>query len=471
MRKTNPLLFSILAVALTATAFHSLAATVTYTNAADTNWYNPANWSPNQVPGRADTAVIPGGTVAITSETAVGNLDLSGGTLSAPYGLTLVSGGNWTGGVLHGQVTVAGGANFYLNNPGGTLDLPGTTLSIMGTVTWEGGTLRGDGATVINNHGTWLINGVNGQFNNSGYGGTPAFVNNSSFVVQNAAANTVAFAGVAFTNNYNLDAAVDVLGGALLLEGGGFLNGGFRAEAGALIRFFQTGGTTVGFTTGPNFRCTGPGATQLTGGALLLGNDQAGLELMGGTVALGPDFQSSGAITNLTLNGSDLEGTNTLAGTMNWLAGRLGGAFTISPGGALNLSGSALLYQYAALTNSGLITWNGSGDWIVFNDSGAGHGVINNLANGVIDAQCNNAIRVGPGNTPWFNNAGLLRKTMSTGATLINLVFTNTGTVSVQSGELDFNGVNGSYGGVFQAANGTVLKFNSGGVLGGSFTA
>ena len=82
-----------------------------YTNSTDTNWFKAANWSPNQVPGAGDTAVITGGTVGITNPASVGTLALSGGKLSAPFGLTLVSGGSWTGGVLNGQVTVAGGGD------------------------------------------------------------------------------------------------------------------------------------------------------------------------------------------------------------------------------------------------------------------------------------------------------------------------------------------------------------------------
>ena len=440
-----------------------------YTNSTDTNWFKAANWSPNQVPGAGDTAVITGETVGITNLASVGTLALSGGTLSAPFGLTIVSGGSWTGGVLNGQVTVSPTADFYLSNPGGTLDLPGTTLTNLGTVVWSGGTLRGNGGTVVNNNGAWMVSGVNDQINNA-YGGAPAFINNGSFTVQNAATQTVTFSGVKFTNNFNAANAVDAQSGTLLFEGGGFLNGGFQAEAGATIRFDQVSGVNAPFTTGPNFRCAGLGAIQLTGGAMTLGSDQAGLGLMGGTVTLGPNFQSGGAITNLTLDGSGLLGTNTLAGTMNWLAGSISGLFTISASGALNLSGAGDVTQYAALTNAGHIAWNGSGDWSLYNDGAANNGLIVNLAGGVIDAQCNNEMRYDYG-YEWFGNAGLFRKTASTGTTIIDVVFTNTGTVDVQSGEMDFDRVNGSYGGVFQAANGTALKFNAGGVLSGSFTA
>jgi len=42
----------------------------------------------------------------------------------------------------------------------------------------------------------------------------------------------------------------------------------------------------------------------MTGGSLLLTNDVSpGLVLAGGTVLLGPQFQASGAITNLSIAG------------------------------------------------------------------------------------------------------------------------------------------------------------------------
>ena len=442
---------------------------VVYTNAANTNWYNPTNWSPNQVPGNADTARLANMTVGISDTASVGTLDLEGGTLNAPFGLTIVSGGYWTGGILKGQVTVAKAATFNLSNPGGTNSLPATTLINNGIVDWQGGTIRGGGATVVNNNGTWMVSGVNDQINNA-FGGTPAFLNSGSFVVANAAGQTLTFSGVEFTNSASAANAVDVLGGALLFEGGGYQNGGFQAGAGAIIRFDQIPGLAAPFATGPNFLCTGPGAIQLTGGAMLLGNDQAGLALTGGTVTLGPVFQNNGAITNLALDGSDLEGTNTLAGTMDWLAGSIGGVFTISSGGVLNLSGAGYVSQYAALTNSGLIQWNGSGDWHLYNDGAKYHGLIVNLPGGVIDAQCNNEMSYAYGYER-FSNAGLFRKTMSTNTTVIDVAFTNTGTVSVESGELDFDYANGALGGVFLAANGTALEFNNGGLLSGSFTA
>lgn len=359
-------------------------------------------------------------------------------------------------------MTISPSAGFTLNNPGGTLDLPGATIVVDGTAVWLAGTIRGNGSSVIINNGNWIANGVKDQMNDASYGGTPTFNNNSYFVVEHLTNGATTLAGVAFNNTFNASNSVDVQSGTLQLSGGGFLNGGFIAEAGANLVF-----SSGAFTTGPNLSVSGPGNNSFASGTLVLSNDVAGLTLAGGTVTLGPNFQSGGAITNLTISGSMLAGTNMLLGTMNWLAGAVAGALTISPGGVLNLSGATAVSQWAALTNSGQINWNGSGDWSVNDDGGTNHGLINNLSGGVINVQCNNSLYAayyGLGRV-WFNNAGVFTKTMSTNTTRVSIAFTNTGTVTLGSGALVFG--NGSFGGNFQAANGTQMSFNNGGVLAG----
>jgi hypothetical protein len=445
---------------------------ITFTNqTTDTNWNNPANWSPNQVPGPMDTAVIRGGTVGITDSASVGALYLGGGILSAPYGLNILSGGSWNGGRLNGMLSIAAGANFTLNNAGGTLDLPETTLVNNGTVTWSAGTLRGDGSTLVTNNGTWIISGVNDEFDNA-YGGLPVFVNNSSFIVQNGSAQTVTFSGVEITNDAPAGTPIDAQSGTLLFEGGGYLNGAFQAETGGHIKFDQVPGLDIEFFTGPNFQCSGHGSIQLTGGTMSLGYNQGGVDLANGTVLLAPTFQNNGAITNLTLDGSDLAGTNVLSGTLTWLAGTISDNLTVSSSGALYLSGAGNVYLTGALTNSGQVIWNGSGNWEVYNGGGGNNGLINNLAGGIIDAQCSSTID-SSGTASWFSNAGLFRKSMSASTTTVRLAFTNTGTVTVQSGTLNFDNYNTNcnFGGTFVAGNGTSLNFSDGGTLSGSFTA
>ena len=42
---------------------HEAGTTYTWTGAVDSNWSNPANWTPNAIPQSGDTAVISSGTL------------------------------------------------------------------------------------------------------------------------------------------------------------------------------------------------------------------------------------------------------------------------------------------------------------------------------------------------------------------------------------------------------------------------
>ena len=68
-------------------------------------------------------------------------------------------------------------------------------------------------------------------------------------------------------------------------------------------------------------------------------NVPTNLVLAGGNLILGPAFQNSGGITNLTLSGVTLISTNTVTGTFTWNGGTLAGPLTIGSGGLLNITG------------------------------------------------------------------------------------------------------------------------------------
>jgi Bacterial Ig domain/Protein of unknown function (DUF642) len=437
-----------------------------FTGAVNANWFNVTNWTPQGLPGPSDTVTI-SNSVTLTNAVTVGTFNLATGTFNtSTNGLTILQGGTWVGGVLNGLVTNNSPSTtpFTLNSTNGNLDLPNTTFVNNGNVLWLAGTIRGNGSTVISNNVYWQAQATNGVMNNA-YGGTPLFDNNIGGELEvNPTNGTVTFNNIAL-NNYGstATATVDVSVGILQLSGGGTLTGTLTVESGASLNLTQGS-----FFAGNNFTFAVAGAASLTGGSLVLSNNVSpNLSLAGGTVTLGPAFQSSGAITNLTLSGSTLAGTNTLLGTLNWQAGTIAGAFTINSTGLLNLGGSGQVTLQGALTNSGEILWNGSGNWQIYNDGGANNGLINNLPSGVILAQCNNSL-TSAGN-PWFDNAGTFTKSLSTGTTSVSVPFTNTGTVNVLSGALTFG--NGNFGGAFQTANGTQLTFNNGGVLAGAFSA
>jgi hypothetical protein len=470
-------LLALTALCLLVSSIHSQASTFTWTGAVSSDWLNTANWSPTGVPGQSDSASITNGSPTITNAVSVGTVNLGGGTLTAGTngGLSVVTAFIWTNGVIHGQLTIGSSATMTLSNVSGTLDMPDTSLVNNGSAVWSAGEIRGDSGLVISNNGTWLAQSEN-QINNA-YGGTPNFYNNGLF--ESASTNTTQLSGVAFNNSGSVEvqSGVIIFGGGgsfagtlvatnqtqVNLSQGGYLNGTFTASTNANINL--EGGT---FTYGPSLILRGPGTNALTqAGVLTLTNTVIpNLSLTGGTVMLGPAFQNGGAITNLTLNGSLLSGTNTLTGTMNWLAGQINGVFTVASSGVLNLSGSANVFQNAALTNSGQIIWNGSGNWYL--ENGSVGGILNNLSGGVIAVQCNAAIN--PSGNVYFINSGTVIKSLSSGTTVVAVSFTNNGTVTLESGTMDFN-AGGSFGGSFVAGNGTAFYFYEGGLLSGSFTA
>ena len=87
----------------------------------------------------------------------------------------------------------------------------------------------------------------------------------------------------------------------------------------------------------------GPGQYQFGSGYLLLNNETIpNLTLTSGTLELGTMFDQDGAITNLTLDGISLAGTNSVTGTLTLTNSPVAGALTVKSGGVLNETGLSL---------------------------------------------------------------------------------------------------------------------------------
>ena len=133
---------------------------------------------------------------------------------------------------------------------------------------------------------------------------------------------------------------------------------------------------------------------------------------------------------------------------MNGAAAFSGFAVTESGSGTTLLKGSTALDTAAALyldggrvvENQGSLGWGSGGILLGFLPSGApvGGGTLENAAGATIDAQADDQIAAGSGATA-FGNAGVLHKSAGTGATVISVPFTNTGSIVVDAGTLDFD--------------------------------
>ena len=473
------------------------AATLTWTGAVSSDWNNRTNWSPQQVPTSADTAVINSGTVTSAPGAQFSALNFNGGNLSGPVLVAANSVMNWAGGRLaqgssltvqtNGAVNVTGTTEKDLGGPmtnSGQVVLSGTSFYVFcDNNTWLGG---------ITNLGTWLVQGDVGLASYFG-GGSGAFANGGT--LRKTTGTGTSPIGISVSN---IPAGtVDVESGTMRLDAGGRLDGTFIAASGAVMAF--NGGT---FTYVPPNRFTGSGQYQLTGGTLQgLDDYLANLQLLGGTVYLSPTYQTNGVIVRLDLNGATLGGTsNSVVGVLNAVNGGINGVLDIAANAVVNLNGtyvygpttvrsnatlnwsggrfaqgSSLLVQSNALvnlltsaekdlggplSNYGRVVQSG-GAFYVLNDGGSWQGMVVNL--GVWEMQGDVTINSYFGSDyAVFDNGRRFRKTAGTGISVISLPFNNAnGVVEVWSGTLRFDHGQ-QLDGLFTAEAGAAIAFNAG---------
>jgi hypothetical protein len=154
----------------------------------------------------------------------------------------------------------------------------------------------------------------------------------------------------------------------------------------------------------------------------------------------------SAAFAVLNLNGGILSGTPNVIGTMNWAGGYVSAQITVAPGSTLNINGSGdRILRGGNITNLGTVVWTGNGSLV--GDLDFGSVAIVNAAGALFDTQGDGAFNATAtfvatlfSETYAFSNAGVFRKSAGTGNTTFGLctMFTNTGTVEVQSGTLNF---------------------------------
>jgi fibronectin-binding autotransporter adhesin len=239
----------------------------------------------------------------------------------------------------------------------------------------------------------------------------------------------------------------------------------------------KTTGGEGGSWTDAGGSASGSGINRFNVGALnLRTNTIPGLLLTGGGVFVTgtTTFQQAGAITNLTLDGSTLHGTNKVgSGTLTMNAGGADGQITVQPGGQLALAtaGTKTLYNLTLL-NQGTVTWSGGSIY------GSGSGPATVISNGGLwqitgDAGFYEGIGGGP---MFWTNSGTLRKSAGTAITQINsftfvnqssgLVDVDSGTLQLPSGTTNSTGTLRLNGGTLQATSGPLTM--NGGTLDGA---
>ena len=446
------------------------AAQIVWTNTAGGNWNAATNWSPNQVPGSADDAVITvSGTYAVTlnTSTTVNSLALGGAS---------------------GQQTLANnGYNLTLNqasviNSNGVFTLNGTVagtglLTVQGQFMWNGGYINPGSVLTVATNGLLALAGGNAHYSygiitNAGTiqllngggdlylygscsGGIGELINLPGALVDVQGNNSISYAcgtellvnqgvvrksgGTGTTYIYpslTNSGTLDVQTGTVNIYNSGQGSGVFLPEAGATLIFSKTYEV--------DNVLTGAGTNLLNGGTFTLNGNING--------------------SNVVLNGAYLLASNTVInGALTWNSGNInaGSVVTVATNGLLALASDNVHIFYGILTNAGTIQLlNGANSlWLYGSCQAAGAiGELVNLPGALVDAQGDNSIYWGCG-TELVVNQGVLRKSGGTGITYIYPSLTNSGTLDVQTGTVNISH-SGQGSGQFLPEAGATLIFS-----------
>ena len=419
----------------------------------------------------AGSCVAPSGSPAILN--ANGGITGTGGAYyQFLYGRTLNNAGTANFGNTNGYFTYLNFGSVINNQAGATWNqtVDNGYLAVAGT----GGT--------FNNAGTFAKTGGTGTsqvqpiFNNTG----TAQVNTGTLSFSNVATSSAPWSMAAGTT-LNLSAGS---GNTATLSG--TINGpgtvGLGANAGTLNltgTYNVTAATNgLGGTTNFNAPVTSVGPINVSGGTL---NFTKAITNNPGSVSIGNgllNFSTGSPITlgTLTLNssGAVLAGTDTVTvtGLFTWAGGTL--CTTLSAGSCVAPSGSPAIlnanggitgtggayYQFLygrTLNNAGAANFGNTNGYFTYLNFGS---AINNQAGATWNQTVDNGYLAVAGTGGTFNNAGTFAKTGGTGTSQVQPVFSNTGTVQVNTGTLSLTGT------YTQTAGATLL--NGGNLTSGS---
>ena len=387
------------------------------------------------------------GTNTFQGSGAITNLAIDGATLRGTNTVTGTLAFTW--GSIPEKLTIAPGGQFNVTNNLFNKLLYGATIINQGTVNL--GASVNTGTTVISNGGLWQISG---DYNMS-YGGGVMTVLTNGGTFRKITGSSASASGIDASFINLPGAQVEAQAGRLVLNFGG---------ASQLGGTFNTAGILElnnGVWTDAGGVAIGPGTNRFVGGTFnLRTNVPPGLLLVGGNVFITSTntFQNAGAITNLTLDGATLIGTNIVSGgalTMN--AGSLNGQLLVQPDGQITFATSASKFiTPLVLTNRGTVTMNGS-------SVSSGNTAINNLGLWLMPGDF--GLGYGGVGTAAFTNSGTFRKTGGLGAsdnTSVKFVNQPGALVQVDSGTLLLPATSTNLAGTLRLNGGTLAAHFSG---------
>jgi hypothetical protein len=379
--------FHFVALGLLAVGTAAHAATLTWTNTAGGDWSTAANWSPNQVPGSSDIAVITNaGSYTVSLNTSA---TVAGFLLGASSGVTT-------------QAFSMTGQNLTLNGPG--------TVTARGVLNFNGGLslyapLTNSGTINLTNAGIYVVN-YYAQGNQYGGGG---LVNQPGGLIHwqgggNISGEHGVYQSVPFDYFINrgiftktggtniIDCQVfdntpgtitNLLGTLALGSYQTNLAGTYYAAADATIQFNALNDGTNIVSAGTPLVLAGNGQFQFLSGILYYpSNAIPNLALLGTTLKLGPAFQG-GAITNLALDGIVLSNSLPVTGGFAAMNSPVLGNFTVASGGIFTGSNAATFGSVTVASGAQFIANGGSANTVGYPSFGGSltvaHGAVMKL--------------------------------------------------------------------------------------------
>lgn len=418
--------------------------------ALDSSWHVASNWSPAGIPGPGDNAVINSGKARIHSDVEIENITFTQGTITGEAVLTVTGQMDWSAGTLSGSgsTKINAGASLIISGDNHK-DLDARTLVNEGVVSWSGdGEIKLHHSAVIQNQAgalfevqnnermDYVLEDSGGSFINAGTltksAGDdetqidPVFTNTGAGVV-NANSGILRFergdTTVSSGGNFNVTS-----GNYLVLAERTFIFDGATFNGDGTVQIFDVEVTTG---AGVIVEVTGAGILINSGVNMELDESRAMFKGDGPVIVDGKFTLKRGTITGsgaFTVNGSfDLGGGNTKN-----ISGRtidIAGALYQTGAGPLNLSNNALLSL----------------------ESGS-----------IFDFQADASINfVGPDGGS-IVNAGAVTKSAGSGTSSINVDFTNSGSLNVNSGTVQFSRGSSHTATTLAMETGAFLNFSGG---------
>lgn len=398
----------------------------------NSDWHTAANWTPNGVPGAADNVVINNGDVAVNSDVSVASLELNSGNINGSGKITVTTTLNWFDGRLEGsgEIVIPAGATFSLDN-NNAKELNGRNIRNEGTLIFDGnGDLRMKG-------GSQIINTSLFEIRNTAL--IDSLAPDGGSIVNSGTINKLSDTGVARLDvRVTNSGTIQVSSGTLKLSLSSTHTGTLTTSTDAFLEFSDGSHVLDGRTLSGN------------GGYII---SSAIVNTVGNTtLAATASFSMDGSSAHFTGDGDFIAN-----GPFSWERGTMSGNGNLVINATLDMiSNNAKTLDTRHLNNNGTINFNGTGEFRLKNGS-----IFNNASGKTVTFASDADIAFAtPGGGTFVNN-GTFAKNTADGVTVMEVAFTNTGSVNIASGQFKLeNGSTNS--GNYDVASGSMLELNGG---------